>query len=58
MRLAFEVWEERARLGFHCDVVGGAGAAEAIVVCFTECSSKSEECSYSVATGGIKARCY
>lgn len=33
--------------GFHCDVevVGGT-----IVVFLTECSSKSEECSYSAAT--------
>ena len=33
--------------GFHCDV---EVAAEIIVVFLTECSSKSVECSYSVAT--------
>lgn len=33
--------------GFHCDV---EVVGETIVVFLTECSSKSEECSYSVAT--------
>lgn len=33
MRLAFEVWEERARLGFHCDVVGGGRGLPKPLLC-------------------------